>query len=148
MNRQNATQREPRLFHLVRPADGPEASGTEASGPQASGTGASGTGTVAEGVVWTDGTVALRWRGRWPATSAWEGGLDAVLAVHGHGGSTVVRWLTVPLLRTTTEAAPAGTGPGGERPAPVTLGARVPTASPDGRCSRCGRVWPCLSCGP
>lgn len=133
VNRQNATQREPRLFHLVRHVDG---------------SGVSGTGTVAEGVEWSDGTVALRWRGRWPTTSAWEGGLDAVLAVHGHGGSTVVRWLTVPLLRTTARGAESGADRGPQVATPPTIGARVPTASADGRCSRCGRAWPCLSCGP
>lgn len=56
-------------------------------------TGVSGTGDVAEGVEWSDGTVALRWRGRWATTVVWDYGLDALLAVHGHNGSTVVRWL-------------------------------------------------------
>ncbi|MGW6194823.1 hypothetical protein ACWF0M_01630 [Kribbella sp. NPDC055110] len=55
--------------------------------------GVSGTGDVAEGVEWSDGTVALRWRGRWATTVVWDYGLDALLAVHGHDGSTVVRWL-------------------------------------------------------
>lgn len=56
-------------------------------------TGVSGVGDVAEGVEWTDGTVALRWRGRWPTTVVWDYGLEALLAVHGHGGASVVRWL-------------------------------------------------------
>lgn len=56
-------------------------------------TGVSGTGDVAEGVEWSDGTVALRWRGKWATTVVWDYGLDALLAVHGHNGSTVVRWL-------------------------------------------------------
>lgn len=56
-------------------------------------TGVSGTGDVAEGIEWSDGTVALRWRGKWAATVVWDYGLDALLAVHGHNGSTVVRWL-------------------------------------------------------
>lgn len=55
--------------------------------------GVSGTGDVAEGVEWSDGTVALRWRGKWATTVVWDYGLDALLAVHGHNGSTVVRWL-------------------------------------------------------
>lgn len=57
--------------------------------------GVSGTGDVAEGVEWSDGTVALRWRGKWATTVVWDYGLDALLAVHGHAGSTVVRWLDV-----------------------------------------------------
>ncbi|WP_432947224.1 hypothetical protein ACQPXM_10360 [Kribbella sp. CA-253562] len=56
-------------------------------------TGVSGTGDVAEGVEWSDGTVALRWRGKWATTVVWDYGLDILLAVHGHNGSTVVRWL-------------------------------------------------------
>lgn len=56
-------------------------------------TGVSGTGDVAEGVEWSDGTVALRWRGKWATTVVWDYGLDALLAVHGHNGSTVVAWL-------------------------------------------------------
>ncbi|MGZ0153665.1 hypothetical protein ACXJJ3_41810 [Kribbella sp. WER1] len=55
--------------------------------------GVSGTGDVAEGVEWSDGTVALRWRGKWATTVVWDYGLEALLAVHGHNGSTVVRWL-------------------------------------------------------
>jgi hypothetical protein len=55
--------------------------------------GVSGTGDVAEGVEWSDGTVALRWRGKWATTVVWDYGLDALLAVHGHNGYTVVRWL-------------------------------------------------------
>ncbi|HEU4947313.1 MAG TPA: hypothetical protein VFT31_09175 [Kribbella sp.] len=129
MNRQNATQREPRLFHLVRYADV---------------SGVSGAGTVAEGVEWSDGAVALRWRGRWPATSAWEGGLDAVLAVHGHGDATEVRWFTVPLLA----GAAGGDDSGTAVEHPPATGLRVPAASADGLCARCGRAWPCLGCGP
>lgn len=55
--------------------------------------GVSGTGDVAEGVEWSDGTVAVRWRGKWATTVVWDYGLDALLAVHGHNGHTVVRWL-------------------------------------------------------
>lgn len=139
VNRQSATQREPRLFHLVRHADV---------------SGVSGTGTVAEGVLWSDGAVSLRWRGQWPATSAWEGGLEAVLAVHGHSGATEVRWLDNPAAdRSAGSAAPPATTSAqvvdrlalGE---PPVGGMGVPTASADGLCARCGQAWPCLSCGP
>ena len=54
--------------------------------------GVSGTGVVAEGCVFSDGSVALRWRGDNPATAVWPD-LDSVLAVHGHQGATEVRWL-------------------------------------------------------
>jgi hypothetical protein len=55
--------------------------------------GVSGTGVVAEGVEWSDGSVALHWRGRWPTTTVYEsGGVDAVLAIHGHAGATQLTW--------------------------------------------------------
>jgi hypothetical protein len=67
----------PRAFELVRYRDP---------------SGISGIGVVAEGCVFTDGSVALRWRGNNPATAIWPD-LDSMLAVHGHHGSTEVRWL-------------------------------------------------------
>lgn len=67
----------PRTFELVRYRDL---------------SGVSGTGPVAEGVEYSDGSVALRWKGDHPATAVWPS-LDDVLAVHGHEGATVVRWL-------------------------------------------------------
>jgi hypothetical protein len=47
---------------------------------------------VAEGCEFSDGSVALRWRGDNPATAVWPD-LDSVLAVHGHQGATEVRWV-------------------------------------------------------
>lgn len=64
----------PRVFHLQRDLDV---------------TGASGTGRVADGVLWPDGTVTIRWRGDMPSTAMW-GSLDHARAVHGHGGATTV----------------------------------------------------------
>jgi hypothetical protein len=140
MKRQNTTQQKPRLFQLVRH--------TDVSGVR-------GTGTLADGVEWPDGAVILRWRGRWPVTSVWEGGLDALLAVHGQGGRTQVHWL--PAIQQ------AGLSPPGPAaPARVALSAGVggahsteqggalwlPAASVDGLCARCGRSWPCLGCDP
>lgn len=57
-------------------------------------TGVSGTGVVAEGVEFSDGTVALRWRSKWPTSVVfYDRGMEAVEAVHGHGGKTrIVRW--------------------------------------------------------
>jgi hypothetical protein len=49
--------------------------------------GVSGTGTVADGVVWPDGTVTIRWRGDLPSTVNWAE-LAHAEAIHGHDGAT------------------------------------------------------------
>jgi len=51
-------------------------------------TGVSGAGDVAEGVVFTDGSAVVRWRGAHASTVVWAS-LDDALHVHGHGGATV-----------------------------------------------------------
>ena len=57
-------------------------------------TGVSGTGIVAEGVCFSDGTVALRWTSAWPTSVVFhERGMESVEAIHGHGGKTRVVWL-------------------------------------------------------
>lgn len=58
-------------------------------------TGFSGLGIVAEGVEFSDGTVVLRWRsGRGhPPSTGFYASVKEMLAIHGHGGSTRVRWL-------------------------------------------------------
>ncbi len=66
----------PRLFHLQRDHDV---------------SGVSGTGRVANGVLWPDGTVSLRWIGERPSTVSWDRLADAE-AVHGHGGATRIVW--------------------------------------------------------
>ena len=54
--------------------------------------GVSGTGTVAEGVVFTNGFVALTWLT--PLTSiAIYHSLDVMESVHGHAGKTKVRFI-------------------------------------------------------
>ncbi|MEU4295469.1 hypothetical protein AB0E63_45240 [Kribbella sp. NPDC026596] len=68
----------PRCFQLVRHVDV---------------SGISGTGVVAEGVEWSDGTIALHWGGRYPTTTVWPDGVDALLSIHGHNGGTTIRWL-------------------------------------------------------
>lgn len=56
-------------------------------------TGVSGTGVVAEGVEFSDGTVAMRWCTEWPTSVVFhERGVEAVEKVHGHGGSTRIVW--------------------------------------------------------
>ncbi|WP_202873179.1 hypothetical protein [Kribbella capetownensis] len=124
----NTMQRQARLFRLVRHADV---------------SGVRGTGTLAEGVEWSDGTVALRWRGRWPGTSTWDGGIEALLAVHGAGGRTQVHWFPAKPARATTTAAAQAVW--SEDPVETVW---LPAPGLDGRCSRCGQLWPCLSCGP
>ena len=60
-------------------------------------TGISGTGTVASGIEWPDGTVALRWHSQSnpcpPSSTAVYASIDDVIAIHGHGGKTSVRWI-------------------------------------------------------
>lgn len=56
--------------------------------------GVSGTGAVAEGVEFSDGTVALRWLTAWPTSVVFhDRGMAAVEAVHGHNGSTRIEWV-------------------------------------------------------
>jgi hypothetical protein len=68
---------QPRRFHLQRDTDI---------------TGVSGTGRVAEGIVWSDGTVSVRWLGERPSAVFWENGLTDAEYVHGHGGHTRIVW--------------------------------------------------------
>ena len=58
--------------------------------------GVSGLGIIAEGVVWTGGSADLHWMTDWESFVHWPGGLDDILAVHGHGGATVCRFLDEP----------------------------------------------------
>lgn len=59
-------------------------------------TGVSGTGVVAEGIAFTDGTVALRWKSEWPTSVVFhDRGVEAVQHIHGHGGATRLVWLDV-----------------------------------------------------
>ena len=57
-------------------------------------TGISGTGIVAEGVRFSDGRVALMWTTR-NRSIAFYDSLEDVIAIHGHSGKTVVRFLDV-----------------------------------------------------
>ncbi len=84
----------PRTFELIRYEDV---------------SGVSGTGAVAEGCVFSDGSVALRWRGAYASTAIWPD-IDAVIAVHGHSGATVVRWLDQHAATRLVEARPLAAG--------------------------------------
>lgn len=55
-------------------------------------TGVSGTGVIADGAVFTDGTVALRWRTKTASTTLFDN-IDEVARVHGHGGKTRIVFL-------------------------------------------------------
>lgn len=81
----------PRRFHLLRHRDV---------------SGISGTGIVADGVVWPDLTVSIRWRGDRPSIVHW-GHINDAAAVHGHGGATEFVWLD-----SAGEQAPYGLVPG------------------------------------
>jgi hypothetical protein len=72
-------------------------------------TGISGTGVVAEGVIFQDSTVALRWlptatsradKGVMPTTVLHDD-IRSVVALHGHGDSTVVEYEDGATLRQT-----------------------------------------------
>ena len=54
--------------------------------------GVSGTGMVAQGCVFSDGTVVMRWLGDHPSTVLRDH-IDDVEAVHGHGGTSRIIWL-------------------------------------------------------
>ena len=56
--------------------------------------GVSGTGVVAEGVAFSDDTVALRWASEWPTSVVFhDRGTESLEAVHGHSGRTRIVWL-------------------------------------------------------
>lgn len=55
--------------------------------------GVSGTGVVADGCLFPDGVAVVHWRGEHRSTVVWTEGIEAVEAVHGHEGRTVVVWL-------------------------------------------------------
>lgn len=52
-------------------------------------TGISGTGIVAHGIVFPDGTVAMRWATEIASTAIYSS-VEAVETIHGHGGKTQV----------------------------------------------------------
>lgn len=57
-------------------------------------TGVSGTGTVAGGVIFPDGTVAMRWNTGVASTAIYASIAD-VVEIHGHEGATVVTLIDV-----------------------------------------------------
>jgi hypothetical protein len=55
-------------------------------------TGISGTGLVTEGVMFTDGSCAMRWMTDRSSVAIYAS-IEDVVAIHGHGGKTVVEWV-------------------------------------------------------
>lgn len=52
----------------------------------------SGTGIIAQGVVFDDGTVVMRWLTKRASTTFYQN-IDDVRGIHGHDGSTVLEWV-------------------------------------------------------
>lgn len=101
-------------------------------------TGVSGTGVVADGALWPDGSVSIRWRGDRPSIVFWHD-LAAAEAVHGHGGATRFVWADdvadEPSMPPPDEAERA-------------LHTKAHVASGDGHafvCMRCWEPWPCAT---
>lgn len=57
-------------------------------------TGVSGTGRVAGGVIFPDGTVAMRWNKDKKSTAVYDS-IDDVAEIHGHDGATVIELIDV-----------------------------------------------------
>lgn len=56
-------------------------------------TGNSGVGIIGEGIEWRGGTADLHWVTDYESFVHWPGGVEEILAVHGHNGATVIRFL-------------------------------------------------------
>jgi hypothetical protein len=55
--------------------------------------GVSGTGVVAEGVLFSNGVVALQWTSEFPTSVVFhQRGMESVVAIHGHNGATAIEW--------------------------------------------------------
>ena len=57
-------------------------------------TGISGTGVVAEGVVFSDGTVAMRWTSEHTSTAIYRS-VEDVATIHGHEGATRIAYVSL-----------------------------------------------------
>lgn len=55
--------------------------------------GVSGVGEIAEGVEFHDGQIALSWLGTYHTVELLHS-MDDLIAIHGHSGSTEVKWLS------------------------------------------------------
>lgn len=55
-------------------------------------TGISGTGAVVEGVMFSDGTCAIRWLTKVSSVAFYKS-IEDVITIHGHEGATNVEWI-------------------------------------------------------
>ncbi len=55
-------------------------------------TGVSGAGKVAEGVQFSTGKCVIAWLSETPSVTIFDD-IDALMAIHGHGGKTELVWL-------------------------------------------------------
>lgn len=67
-------------------------------------TGISGTGIIAEGIIFTDGTCALRWKTVNRSTGLYDD-IETLEKIHGHGGKTKIVHTGAPFERGFTDAA-------------------------------------------
>ncbi len=93
--------------------------------------GVSGTGVVADGVIWPDGTVSVRWRGEHPSIVFWRS-LDSVKVIHGHDGATRI-------VLPSSERERLG------RIAGAHAKDSGPRGTTSGLCVECGHAWPCAT---
>jgi hypothetical protein len=105
--------------------------------------GVSGTGVVAEGVVWSDGSASLHWFGPYSSVTLWRTGIEAIEAVHGHGGSTQIRYLDDVATPGPLITPADGTGSGDADPIGGRAQRRGDHDDVGGFCSCCGSVTPC-----
>ncbi|MCU8589337.1 hypothetical protein [Streptomyces sp. A13(2022)] len=101
--------------------------------------GISGTGDVADGVLWPDGTAAVRWRGEHPSAVHWDRGQASVELIHGHQGATEIVWLDQgdePAAVPTAKANPAAASLRLRRVVDHALNKPVP-------CPKCKRSTTC-----
>lgn len=89
--------------------------------------GVSGEGHVADGVLWPDGTVSMRWRGEYATAVTHDRGLASVKHINLHGGATVLEWIDWPDLVDPSAA--------------VAPGHRIVVTGPDGPVCACGQAW-------
>ena len=54
-------------------------------------TGTSGTGVVAEGILFSNGKVALTWFSHYGSVNVYDS-IEVVRVLHGHGGKTLIVW--------------------------------------------------------
>ncbi|MCT9145372.1 hypothetical protein [Streptomyces violarus] len=102
--------------------------------------GISGLGDVADGVLWPDGTAAVRWRGEHPSTVHWDRGRASVEMIHGHQGATEIVFVD----QDDEQPAPPSTAASGSAAAPLVVRRVLEHAlNKPVPCPKCERTAPC-----